>query len=65
MKHNFNPNKIYVLDSAPFAISGTDKYGYILTDPLYDDITISLSKNGGNFTKYESDKYEIKYGELN
>ena len=65
LEYDFNPDRISVLDSAPFVISGTDKYGNILTDPLYDDITISLSINGENFTKYETDKYEIKSGELN
>jgi hypothetical protein len=65
LDYDFDPDHISVLDSAPMLVTGADKYGNRLTDPLIDDITISLSKDGENFTEMEYDKLEVKGGELN
>ena len=65
LDYDFDPDHIPVLESAPMLVTGRDKYGNVLTDPLIDDITIGLSKDGKNFTDFEYDKLEIKGGQLN
>ena len=44
LDYEFDPNHISVLDSAQIYIAGADKYGNKLTDPLIENIIISLSK---------------------
>ena len=67
LEYDFDPEHISVTDMVKFKITGTDKYGNKLTDPLLNDLTIELTDdtNSYNETDLEADKYEIKSGELN
>ena len=63
LDYDFDPDHISILDNVQFTISGEDMYGNKLEEPLYDDITIKFTKDGNN-TPFESDKLELKKGNL-
>ena len=64
LQYDFNPDKISILDTPSFTITGTDIYGNKVTDPLYGDITIKFTYNN-NETEFETIKnLEIQKGTL-
>ena len=63
LQYSFNPDQISILDSVSFTITGSDKYGNKVEDPLYDDITIYFEQEGNN-TEFESKKVEKVAGVL-
>ena len=63
LQYSFDPNKISILDSVSFTITGTDEYGNKVEDPLYDDIEIYFEQDG-NKTSFESKKVEKVAGTL-
>ena len=67
LEYDFDPNHISVIDTFSFKVTGTDLYGNKVSQPLYNNITIELRKNGViyNISENETDKYEINSGELN
>jgi len=64
LQYDFNPDKISILDTPSFTITGTDIYGNKVTDPLYGDITIKFTYNN-NETEFETIKnIEIQKGTI-
>ena len=63
LQYSFNPDKISILDSVSFTITGTDEYGNKVEDPLYEHITIYFEQEGNN-TEFESKKVEKVTGVL-
>jgi len=65
LKYNFNPDSISILDTPAFTITGTDKYGNTVSEPLYDDIKVSFTLNNKE-TEFETiSKTETIKGTLN
>ena len=63
LDYDFDPNKISILDTISFTVSGTDCYDNKLDDPLIDDIDIYFTKDGEN-TSFISRKVEKINGQL-
>ena len=64
LKYNFNPNKISVLDTLSFTITGIDKYGNIINEPLYNNIKITFTQDAQNLN-FKEEKQETIPGTLN
>ena len=64
LKYNFDPDHISILDSPSFSITGEDRYGNIVKDPLYDDIDISFTHNNEETVLKEIKKSETQQGML-
>ena len=65
LKYNFNPDTISILDSPSFTITGTDEYGNIVKDTLYNDINISFTYNNKETVFETKQKLETQQGTLN
>ena len=63
LEYDFDPNKISILDTVSFTVSGTDEYGNKVDEPLINDIEISFTKEDTN-TEFEFEKTEIIKGSL-
>ena len=65
LKYSFNPNEISILDSPSFTITGTDKYGNEVNEPLYEHINIKFTQNDENTEFKTNKKLETAKGTLN
>jgi len=65
-RYDFDYDHIPVSDTPQFRITGTDKYGNKVGNPLIDDITIKYTKDGVEFdpSNYEEETYEGTPGVL-
>ena len=63
--YSFNPDTISILDSPSFTITGTDKYGNQVNDPLYEDIDIKFTYNNNEIEFETIQKTETQKGTLN
>ena len=63
--YSFNPDTISILDSPSFTITGTDKYGNQVNDPLYNDIDIKFTYNNNEIEFETIKKTETQKGTLN
>ena len=63
LEYDFDPNKISILDTVSFTVSGTDEYGNKIEKPLINDIEISFTKDNKN-TEFEQEKIETETGKL-
>ena len=59
--YSFNPDTISILDSPSFTITGTDKYGNQVNDPLYNDIVDFAMEFGKISASLIQRKYRIGY----
>ena len=64
LTYNFEPGSISVLDNPSFTITGSDKYGNKVFEPLYDDINISFTSNGENIDFERKQTLEAQQGTL-
>ena len=62
LKYSFDPNKISILDTVTFTVSGADMYGNKLTEELLNNLTIGFTKDDKETTKVESSKVEKEVG---
>ena len=46
IEYEFDPQQISIKDANKFKITERDLYGNIISDPLYDDISIGLTYGG-------------------
>jgi hypothetical protein len=65
LTYTFNPDSISILDSPSFTLTGSDEYGNTVTDPLYNDISISFTNNNENIDFETKQKLESQQGTLN
>ena len=65
LKYSFNPNEISILDSPSFTITGTDKYGNEVNEPLYEHINIKFTQYDENTEFKTNKKLETAKGTLN
>ena len=63
LDYDFDPDKISILDTVSFTISGSDEYGNSVEESLYNDISIYFTKDGKN-TTFNSRKSELIIGQL-
>ena len=63
--YSFNPDTISILDIPSFTITGTDKYGNKVSDPLYSDIDIKFTYNNKEAEFNIIQKSETQKGSLN
>ena len=61
---NFNDSAIIVGDTVDFKITGHDKYGNIVNEPLKDDLNVYLTSKEGKVVKYDLDSVEYLNGEV-
>jgi len=61
--YEFDPDHISILENVQFSVSGEDRYGNKIDEPLYDDMTINFTQND-TYTPFESTKMEKKVGNL-
>ena len=62
LKYSFDPNKISILDTVTFTVSGADKYGNKVNEKLLDKLTIEFTKDKKITTSVESSKVENEVG---
>ena len=63
LDYDFDPNKISILDTPSFTVTGHDKYGNKVGEPLYDDLEIYFTQDNTN-TVFESSKAEKEVGSV-
>ena len=66
LDYDFDIDHISVLNASIFIITGTDLYGNKLSEPLSNDVTLELIKDGVpvDESEYEANKNEINSGDL-
>ena len=64
LEENFNDSAIVVGDTVTFKITGRDKYGNLVNEPLKDDLKVYLTSKEGKTVKYDLDSVEYINGEV-
>ena len=64
LQYDFNPDKISILDTPSFTITGTDIYGNKVDDPLINDIDITFTYDNKEIEFEITKKTEMQKGAL-